>query len=234
MTLQSFAVILKDVMKCTFFFTVLFAAGFSLSACRHQEIEEGATDKTFVLSDTMLKTIRIDTANLKPVEKEVQLPGKVVINNSSVRKTDVVIDVAQADLRNVKEGYEAEIISESLPEKVFYGKVETVYPSNDTGTGRLNIILNDPEGLLKPEMKAAVIVHCDEGDDMIAIPETAVIADHSKNFVLVFKDKYNIQVREVVTYTTAGALTYILRGLNAGENVISAHQRQIYDALSDN
>ncbi|SFN00248.1 Barrel-sandwich domain of CusB or HlyD membrane-fusion [Chitinophaga sp. YR627] len=234
MRLRSFAVILKYVMKRNTLLVILFAAGLSLSACKHPELEEGVTNKTFVLSDTMLKTIRIDTASLKPVEKELQLPGKVVLNNSNVRKTDVLIDVAQADLRNVKEGYEAEIISESLPEKVFYGKVETVYLPKDAATGRLNIVLNDPEAVLKPDMKAAVIVHCDEGDDMIAIPETAVIADHSKNFVLVFKDKYNIQVREVETYTTAGDIIYILRGLEAGENVISAHQRQIFDALSDN
>lgn len=234
MRLRSFAVILKYVMKCNLLLTVLFAAGSSLSACRHPEVEEGATKKTFVLSDHMLHTIRIDTASMKPVEKELQLPGKVVVNSRGLRKTDVQIDVAQADLKNVKEGYEAQIISESLPEKVFYGKVETVHLPTDIAAGRVTILLNDPEALLKPEMKAAVIVHCDEGDDMIAIPETAIIADHSKNFVLVFKDKYNIQVREVVTYTTAGAITYILSGLDEGENVISAHQRQIYDALSDN
>jgi hypothetical protein len=52
--------------------------------------------------------------------------------------------------------------------------------------------------------------------------------------VLVFKDKYNIQVREVETYTTSGDVTYISKGLNAGESVISAHQQQIYNALSDN
>ncbi|MBW8686753.1 efflux RND transporter periplasmic adaptor subunit [Chitinophaga rhizophila] len=221
-------------MKCNLPLIVFLAAGLTLSACRHSEIEEGATDKTFVLSDTMLETIRIDTASLKPVEKELQLPGKVIVNSRYKQKTDVLIDVAEADLESVKEGYEAQIVTESLPEKVFYGKVEYVYPPNEASTGRLSIVLNDPEELLKPDMKAAVTVHCDEGDDMIAIPETAVIADHSKNFVLVFKDKYNIQVREIVTYTTAGAITYILSGLDAGENVISAHQRQIYDALSDN
>jgi membrane fusion protein, heavy metal efflux system len=221
-------------MKRNIFFNILFATGISLSACRHQEIEGGATKKTFVLSDTMLKTIRIDTASLRPIEKELALPGKVMVNKNNAHKTDVLIDVAQADLENVKEGYEAEIISESLPEKVFYGKVENVYPPKDAGAGRLDILLNDPEALLKPKMKAAVIVRCNEGNDMIAIPETAVIADHSKNFVLVFKDKYNIQVREVVTYTTTGDIIYIRQGLNAGENVISAHQRQIYNALSDN
>lgn len=221
-------------MKCISFILVLFVASLCLTACKHPEIDGGAQKKTFVLSDTMLKTIRIDTASLKPIQKELQLPGRIVRNNWNARKTDVLIDVAKADLKNVKEGNEAEIITASLPEKVFYGKVETVYPPKDSSAGRLYILLTAPEAWLKPEMKASVIVHCSAGDDMVAIPETAVIADHSKNFVLVFKDKYNIQVREVQTYTTTGDIIYILRGLNVGENVISAHQQQIYEALSDN
>lgn len=221
-------------MKCTRFFLILFAASLCLTACKHPEIDGGATKKTFVLSDDMLKTIRIDTASLKPVQKELQLPGKILQNNKTAHTTDVLIDVAKADLNNVQEGNEAEIITDSHPEKVFYGKVESVYPSGDSSAGRLDILLSSPEAWLKPQMKTAVIVHCNEGDNMIAIPETAVIADHSKNFVLVFKDKYNIQVREVKTYTTTGDIIYILRGLNVGENVISAHQQQIYEALSDN
>ncbi|PWV55835.1 efflux RND transporter periplasmic adaptor subunit [Chitinophaga sp. S165] len=221
-------------MKFSFFFLILFVAGLCLTACKHPEIDGGATKKTFVLSDTMLKTIRIDTANLKPVQRELQMRGKVVRNNKMAHNTDVVIDVPAADLLNVQTGDEAEIITDSLPEKVFYGKVENVSPSKDSSTGHLNILLTSPEAWLKPRMKTAVIVHCNDGNDMIAIPETAVIADHSKNFVLVFKDKYNIQVREVKTYTTTGDIIYILRGLNVGENVISAHQQQIYEALSDN
>lgn len=234
MRLRSFAVILIIVMKCKRFLIFLSAAALYLTACKQPEIDGGVTKKTFVLSDTMLKTIRIDTASMKPVEKELQLSGKVVMRNGNTHKTDVLIDVDTADLKNVRQGYEAEIISESLPDKVFYGKVESIYPPKDASTARLDIQLNNPESMLKTDMKAAVIVHCDEGDDMIAIPETAVIADHSKNFVLVFKDKYNIQVREVETYTTTGSIIYILKGLAVGENVISAHQQQIYDALSDN
>lgn len=221
-------------MKRTFFIIVSFAVGLYLTACRHPELDGGVQKKTFVLSDTMLKTIKIDTANLKPLERELELTGRIIRKNRTARTTDVMINVSKADMKHIKEGNEAEIITDSLPEKVFYGKVEAVYPANDSSDGRLYVSLDAPEGWLKPEMKTSVIVHCSEGDDMIAIPETAVIADHSKNFVLVFKDKYNVQVREVETYTTTGDIIYILRGLTAGENVISAHQQQIYEALSDN
>jgi cobalt-zinc-cadmium efflux system membrane fusion protein len=51
--------------------------------------------------------------------------------------------------------------------------------------------------------------------------------------VLVFKDKYNIQVREVEPYKTSGSMAYLNKGLNPGEKVISRNQLLIYNALND-
>lgn len=215
-------------MKCNVVLCLLLISGIYLEGCKHPQIDGGVTKKTFVLSDTMLKTIRIDTANLKPVLMELHFSGKVAEN-----ERDIIVDVATADLHDVTEGYEADVVTASLPHRVFHGKVDGIQKLTDSlsQTGQLSIKMDLTGKALKPEMFTKVVLHCDEGDDMIAVPETAVIEDHSRNFVLVFKDKYNIQVREVETYTTSGDVTYISKGLNAGESVISAHQQQIYNAL---
>jgi membrane fusion protein, heavy metal efflux system len=215
-------------MKCNVFLFLLFIY---LQGCKYPQVEGGVTKKTFVLSDTMLKTIKLDTANLKPVLMELHFSGKVAENES-----DIVVNVAAADLNHVTEGYEADLETTSLPHRIFHGKVDGIQALTDSlaQTGQLSIKMGLTGKALKPDMLTKVVLHCDEGDDMVAIPETAIIEDHSKNFVLVFKDKYNIQVREVETYTTSGDVTYISKGLSAGESVISAHQQQIYNALSDN
>jgi membrane fusion protein, heavy metal efflux system len=212
-------------MRYCFLFYILFIC---LPGCTHPQIDGGVTKKTFVLSDTMLKTIRIDTASLRPVLVELHFSGKVSENEKRI------VTVAASGLSSVTPGLSAEVVTASLPDKVFHGIVINALTDTSTQTGELSIRLNDDGKELKPDMFTKVILHCDEGDDMIAVPETAVIEDHDKNFVLVFKDKYNIQLREVETYTTSGDVTYISKGLSAGENVISAHQQQIYDALSDN
>lgn len=219
------------MMRCNVFLCLLLTSGIYLEGCKQPQVEGGVTKKTFVLSDTMLKTIRIDTANVEPVLMEFHFSGKVAANES-----DIVMNVAAADLSNVTEGYDADVITASLPHRIFHGKVDGVETLTDSlaQMGQLSIKMDLASKALKPEMFTKVVLHCDEGDDMVAVPETAIIEDHSKNFVLVFKDKYNIQVREVETYTTSGDVTYISKGLNAGESVISAHQQQIYNALSDN
>jgi multidrug efflux pump subunit AcrA (membrane-fusion protein) len=215
-------------MKCNVVLCLLLISGIYLEGCKHPQIDGGVTKKTFVLSDTMLKTIRIDTANLKPVLMELHFSGKVAEN-----ERDMIVNVATADLHDVTEGYEADVVTASLPHRIFHGKVDGIHTLTDSlsQTGQLSIKMDLTGKALKPEMFTKVVLHCDEGDDMVAVPETAVIEDHSRNFVLVFKDKYNIQVREVETYTTSGDVTYISKGLNAGESVISAHQQQIYNAL---
>jgi cobalt-zinc-cadmium efflux system membrane fusion protein len=60
-----------------------------------------------------------------------------------------------------------------------------------------------------------------------------VVFDKSKNFVMVFKDKNNIETREVSIYKTVGDKTYITQGLQTGEKVISQQQLFIYDAIND-
>jgi cobalt-zinc-cadmium efflux system membrane fusion protein len=82
-------------------------------------------------------------------------------------------------------------------------------------------------------MFATVTLHYNEGDKMIAVPSSSIIFDRSKSYVLVFKDKYNIQVREVEPYKTSGGLAYLSKGLNPGEQVISRNQLLIYNALND-
>lgn len=218
-------------MKCRFFLGVLLIYW---AGCKQPLVDDGVTKKTFVLSDTMLKTIRIDTASFKPVLMELHFCGKVEENEDRIRKSGIRVTVANTNLAGVTPGYAAEIVTASLPDRIFHGTVIHALTDSLTRTGELSIRMDEYSDALKPEMFTKLILHCDEGDDMVAIPETAIIEDHDKNFVLVFKDKYNIQIREVETYTTTGDVTYISKGLSAGENVISAHQQQIYDALSDN
>lgn len=219
-------------MKSTLLYSLLLTSGIYLGSCKHPHLDGGVTKKTFVLSDTMLKSIRIDTANMQPVQMELHFSGKVMNNTSRQKDVEILVDNSVPQLDNVKEGLKAEILTAALPDKIFRGTVESV--DSSAHNVQLNIKLDDMNKLLKPEMFTKVILHYDEGDDMVAVPENAVIADHSRSYVLVFKDKYNIQLREVETYTTSGEVTYISKGLEAGENVISDHQQLIYDALSEN
>lgn len=147
----------------------------------------------------------------------------------------VMANVFETDIAKVKEGYAAEVRTISYPDKVFHGQIDKVYNVLDpeTKTMQVRIRLANENMELKPEMFATVLLHYKDGGDMIAIPSTAVIFDRSKNYVMVFKDKFNVDTREVQVAKSLNGISYINSGLKEGEKVISKNQLLIYDALND-
>ena len=50
---------------------------------------------------------------------------------------------------------------------------------------------------------------------------------------MIFKDRHNIETREIVVYRQLGDTTYISEGLKPGEKVFSKNNMLVYDALND-
>jgi cobalt-zinc-cadmium efflux system membrane fusion protein len=87
--------------------------------------------------------------------------------------------------------------------------------------------------LLKPEMFTNVLITNKEGSSSVAIPASAVIFDSSKNYVVVYNSKCDLQVRPVNVIKTVDSITYIASGLKAGDKVISKSQLLLYNALTE-
>ena len=82
-------------------------------------------------------------------------------------------------------------------------------------------------------MNATIVVRYSEHRNMVAVPASAVVFDKSKSWIMVFKNRTNIETRQVEVYRTIGGLTYISHGLSVGEKVISQNGLLVYDALND-
>ena len=82
-------------------------------------------------------------------------------------------------------------------------------------------------------MNATVQVRFKDLGQMIAVPSSSILFDKSKNWVMIFKDRANIETRQVEVFRQLGETTYIQLGLKAGEKVISKNGMLIYDALND-
>lgn len=162
-------------------------------------------------------------------------------------KTDNIFDIAEiddvwaianvneSDINQVKLGIDASVTTLSYPDKVFSGKVDKIFNVIDPVTKAMNvrIKLNNTDYLLKPEMRANILMSYAENQQMIAVPSDAVIFDKSKNFVMIFKDRHNIETRQVEVFRQVGKTTYIHSGLQAGEKVMTTNQLLVYDALND-
>lgn len=146
-----------------------------------------------------------------------------------------IANVNESDINQVKLGINADVTTLSYPDKIFQGKVDKIFNIIDPETKAMKVLikLNNTNYLLKPEMRANIKLSYTENEKMLAIPSEAVIFDKSKNFVMVYKDRNNIETRPVEVFRKVGDTTYIKAGLQPNEKVMTQNQLLVYDALND-
>lgn len=148
----------------------------------------------------------------------------------------VIANVFESDIAKIKVGYDADIKVIAYNDKVFTGKIDRIFSILDPQTRvmKVRVKIDNKDNLLKPEMFAQInIKYDDKSNQLPAIPAKAIIFDKNKNYVMVYKDKCDIETREIEISETVGETAYIKSGLQPGEKVISQYQLMVYDALND-
>jgi len=148
----------------------------------------------------------------------------------------VMASVFESDIAKIKIGYDAEVNVIAYKDKMFTGKVDRIFSILDPQSRVMKVRVKIPNknNLLKPEMFAQITIkYNDNTNQLPAIPSQAVIFDKNRNYVMVYKDRCNIETREIEIYEVAGNTTYIKSGLKEGEKIITKYQLLVYDALND-
>lgn len=174
---------------------------------------------------------------------------KTIFQNEQLRSTDpdalftiaetkeiwAVANVNEIDISKIREGYDVTVQTLAFPDHPYSSTIQKIYNVIDAQTKSMKIRISIPneDFKLKPEMNCTVDVHYSENQQMITIPSSSIIFDKNKYWVMVFKDRHNIETREVEVYRQLGDISYINHGLKAGEKIISKNGLLIYDALND-
>lgn len=144
-------------------------------------------------------------------------------------------NVFETDIDKIKQGYPAEVTTLAYPDKVFYGKIDQVNAVLDpvTKAMRVKIVLPNTGMLLKPQMFTKINIKNKEDQQAITVPSDAIVFDGGKNYVILYKDNYNVKVQEVEILKTSADKTYIREGLSAGDKVIGKNQILLYNSLTE-
>lgn len=174
----------------------------------------------------------------KKINQDMLLRGDHTDNIFDIAEINdvwAIANVNESDIDEVKLGYDASVTTLSYPDKVFKGKVDKLFNIIDPETKamKVRIKLKNDSFLLKPEMRANILLTHTEDSKMLAIPTKALIFDKSRYYVMVFKDRMNIETRPVEIFRKVGDTSYISSGLKEGEQVMTQNQLLVYDALND-
>ena len=121
------------------------------------------------------------------------------------------------------------------PNIYFEGKVSFVSHVFDEEERVLKarIVMNNQEGKLKPGMSADVILNIeDTNEEAIAIPMEAVIFDNNQNYVVVYKDDCNQEIRLVDSTTKNESYMYVIDNFKEDEIVITTNELLIFEELN--
>jgi cobalt-zinc-cadmium efflux system membrane fusion protein len=131
-------------------------------------------------------------------------------------------------------GNSVDVTTLSYPGRVFQGKVDKIMnvldPTNKVM--KVRIALNNSDYALKPQMYASVTITNNEHKKTLCVSSQAIIFDHSRYYVLVYKSKSDVQITPVEIINAIGGKTYISSGVKEGDMVIGSQAILIYDSLN--
>ncbi|MGE0290538.1 MAG: efflux RND transporter periplasmic adaptor subunit [Bradyrhizobium sp.] len=149
--------------------------------------------------------------------------GQTLLTIADLSKVWVDAKVFEADLELMREGMQASITLPYLPGRTYSATVEYVYPylQGISRTGRVRLSLDNPEGVLKPDMYAEVALEADLGH-RLTVPEEAIIFAGNSRVVFVDLGDGRLNPVRIKTGRRAQGYVEVLEGLSLGDRVVTS------------
>jgi RND family efflux transporter MFP subunit len=135
----------------------------------------------------------------------------------------VYAQLFQHDAGRVVPGDAAEVTVDAYPGKVFRGRVDNLLPQVDMATRTLpvRLALPNPGLKLRPGMYVNVTLKLALGRQLV-IPAAAALHSGTTTEAFVYSGDGNIEPRQVELGARAGDAVVVLKGLRAGERIVTS------------
>lgn len=146
----------------------------------------------------------------------------------------LLVGISESDYTKVKKGDAIEITADAIPGKVFYGKVEKIYPTIDpaTRTFTVEVVVDNKYKTLRPGMFARVVVNFGSNNNVV-VPDVAVVKQQGsgERFIYVLNEDGTVTYQKVVLGRRMGAEYEVLEGLQDGAKIVTGGQIRLKDGV---
>jgi Cu(I)/Ag(I) efflux system membrane fusion protein/cobalt-zinc-cadmium efflux system membrane fusion protein len=135
----------------------------------------------------------------------------------------VYANVFQNDVGRLKPGDSAQVTVDAYPGRKFNGRIDQILPQVDmvTRTVRVRLVFRNPGVVLKPGMYVNVAIAVPLGRQLL-LPASAVLQTGTRAIVFIDHGGGNLEPRVVETGQQLDDSVVILKGVKAGEQVVSS------------
>ncbi len=153
-------------------------------------------------------------------------PDMEIVTIADLSRIWVLVDVYEHQIDWLNHGLSAEIRVPAYPGRVWEGAVEYIYPELDprSRTLKVRLAFDNPDGLLKANMFAEVVIYGGPKRETLAVPAEAVIETGQRSSVVLALGDGRFQPVDVVTGMASNGMVEILSGIEAGDQVVTSGQ----------
>ena len=151
-----------------------------------------------------------------------------------IKPVKLLVAVSESDYTKVKKGDSVEIVADALPELVFNGKIEKIYPTIDaaTRTFAVEVVVANNYNTLRPGMFTRVTVNFGVNNNVV-IPDVAVVKQQGsgERFVYVLNADGTVSYQKVELGRRMGTEYEVLSGLEDGATIVTGGQIRLKDGI---
>lgn len=138
----------------------------------------------------------------------------------------VLADVYAQDYAALRVGNRARVSVQGLPGKVFEGRVDFIYPTQDaqTRTAKVRIGLRNPQRLLRPDMYATVTIQGGAQAPQLLLPKSAVLRTGRQDLIILALGDGRFRPQPVTLGTETREHYVALAGIAEGDLVVTSAQ----------
>jgi membrane fusion protein, heavy metal efflux system len=154
---------------------------------------------------------------------------------SDLSEVWVLVNVYATNLQNIKTGMPVNIKTRSYPDEVFSGEITSISNVFDAEANVLKarVVLQNKDLRLKPGMLVDVTAIKHHEIKAFAIPTRSLVFDNNQNFVVIYNNDCDMEIRQVAIHSESNGTTYIESDLNENEKVIARNQLLIYEQIKN-
>lgn len=163
--------------------------------------------------------------------------GDAIVSLEAIHPAYVDFALPQQDLPQLAVGLEVQVTVDAFPDRAFVGRIEAINPrvTEATRNVRLRAVVPNPDEILRPGLFARVAVQLPGETAVLQLPSTAIVYSPYGNSVYVIVEKAApdgskqlvVEQRFITTGAKRGDQVAILKGLQPGDQVVTAGQMKL-------
>ena len=160
------------------------------------------------------------------VEGQKVMAGASLLHIADLSSLWLTADIYEYELPKVELRSPADITFNFFPGKTFKSRISFIYPTLDNKTRTVKVRFDIPNynNELKPSMFANIVIKGKSLGNYPVVPEQAVIRSGQKNIVILDLGDGKFKPIEVKLGDYSGGYYQVLKGLSAGEIIVTSAQ----------